>query len=1032
MDPERERIQADLSGQLTGEIRCDDVFLQMYATDASIYEMRPLAVVRPESVDDVVACLRYARDNNIPVFPRGAGSNVAGSCLGPGIVLDFSYGMRRMIRIDRETVTVEAGMVLAELNRELASHDRIFAPDPATRSMTTIGGVLSMNSTGSHWASSGAPRDKVVSMEVVTADGQQITVNSARNSTGLGLPPTGGPSTEARNAARNLSFRISRIVQSNSSLIEASLPATPINQAGYHLSDICGDDKTDLARLIVGSEGTLGIITSATLLTDPIPRCRGVALLFFHRLESAANAAVEIARMGAAACDLLDRRLLTLARESRREFNRLIPQEAEAMLLVEFQTSEIGKLRDKLDHLQTRIQRRKKLAFDIRTTLELSERNLYWRMTRRVIPSLFRLQGSQRALPFVDDIAIAPEKLPAFIKQLHETLHEHDVTASIFSHTPQGLVMLRPFLNLSDSDDRQKMFRLADRLFELVTEAGGTISGAHGDGMVRTWFLRRQYGRLYNVFSEIKNTFDPQNILNPGKIVGHPYNGLTDHLRNVSLATRFIEGQSPPDLSEMDDEDEETSPDAPSENKDKAEAEIGDVDSTALPVVEPQLDWVLPEIALAARNCNGCARCRTTNNVERMCPVFRIAPREEASPRAKANLMRSILSGELDTQSIGEKEFKEVADLCINCHQCRLECPAGVDIPRLMVEAKAQHLAINGTKISDWLMMRMDKFYEFASRMPRVTNRLMRNKTARWFLDRVFGIAQGRKLPSFAPTNFLRWANRQRLSELSSQTSGKVAYFVDSYANFNDIELGQAFVKVLQHNGIDVHVPQAQSMSGISLLTDGVITRAKKIAARNVEMLAELVRNGYRIVTTEPSAALALTHEYLALMDDSDSRLVAENTVDAMHYLLELHEAGNLKLKFNPLNFSIGYHLPCHQRALMEQGVESAPPALKLLQMVAGLQVELIQKGCSGMAGTYGLRSRNYNRSLRMGLPLITAMRSPDIVAGTTECSTCKIQMEQGTTKPTIHPVKILALAYGLMPELEDLFNRRSEELVVT
>ncbi len=1059
MDPERARIQADLSGQIEGQVRCDDVFLQMYATDASIYEMRPLAVVRPDSTEDVVACMSYARDNNIPIIPRGAGSNVAGSSIGPGIILDFSFSMRRMVRVDRETVTVEPGIVLSELNRELLDHDRYFGPDPATRSITTIGGVLSMNSTGSHWASSGEPRDKVVNLEIVTADGQQITLNSPRNSTGLDLPPTSGSDSESGVAAKSLNFRVNRIVETNANLIAEKRPSTAINQAGYHLHDLKQDGKADLTRLIVGSEGTLGIITQATLLTDPIPRNRGVALLFFHRLDSAANAAVEIGRMGAAACDLLDRRLLTLSRESRKEFSRLIPVDAEAMLLVEFQAPEPGKVRSKLDHVRTRIQRRKKLAFDVRTTTELNERNLYWRMTRRVIPSLFRLQGSQRALPFVDDIAIDPPKLPALLKKLHAILNEHNVTASIFSHTPQGLVMLRPFLNLSDAKDQQRMSALANQLFDVVNDMGGTISGAHGDGMARTWFLRQQFGRLNNVFSEIKNAFDPQNILNPGKISGHPYNGLTDQVRNVSLSPRFLETNT--DDEKQSGEKAATSsnvtiigPAADAKSVEKSEAKNGsdraekfrtgnasredasdDSDSsepvTPLPVLEPQLNWVLPEIGLVARNCNGCGRCRTTSHVERMCPVFRIAPREEASPRAKANLMRGIISGTLDAELISSDELKEVADLCVHCHQCRLECPAGVNIPKMMTEVKAQYVATNGTRFSDLLLTRLDRLYSLAGLMPRVTNRLIRNKTARWLMDRLLGIAQGRKLPTFAVRTFLRRAARQRLTTPSKQTTRKVAYFVDAYANWNDVELADAFVRVLQHNGIDVLVPPGQQVSGMSMISDGAIARATRIATGNVEMLAELVRQGYTVVTTEPSAALALKHEYLQLMDDPDTRLVAENTADATTYLLGLHESGDLQLDFNPVNTQVGYHLPCHQRALMDRSVEEFAPAVRLLQLIPGLQVELIRKGCSGMAGTYGIKRRNYNQSLRMGLQLINAMRSPGIVAGTTECSTCKIQMEHGTTKPTVHPVKILALAYGLMPELNDLFNRRGEELVV-
>jgi anaerobic glycerol-3-phosphate dehydrogenase C subunit len=408
--------------------------------------------------------------------------------------------------------------------------------------------------------------------------------------------------------------------------------------------------------------------------------------------------------------------------------------------------------------------------------------------------------------------------------------------------------------------------------------------------------------------------------------------------------------------------------------------------------------------------------------------LFRsLSPREEASPRAKANLMRSILTGQLPVETMATDEFKAVADLCVNCHQCRLECPAGVDIPKLMVEAKAQYVSVNGLSISDWIFARLDVLYDIAGRLPRLTNQLIRSRLARLLLDRVLGIAQGRKLPRLSHLSFVRWAHRNKLSRGSRQHARKVVIFADAYVNWNDLELGQALVKVLQHNGIDVAVPQDQLVSGMSLISDGVLSRARKLAARNVELFAEYVRQGYKVVTTEPSAALALKHEYLNLLDDDDARLVAANTYEATHFLWELHQTGQLELDFRPVNQTVGYHLPCHQRAL-----ETGAPGINLMRLVPGLQVELIEKGCSGMCGTFGLKRRNYIRSLRTGLPLIKAMRSPAFVAGATECSTCKIQMEQGTNKPTIHPLKIIALAYGLMPQLGDLFNRRNEDLVVS
>ena len=1023
MDPERARIQADLSGLIDGQVRCDSTFLQMYSTDASIYQIRPLGVVRPAGVHDVVACVKYAKENQIPLVPRGAGSNVVGGCIGSGLVLDFSYSMRRVIAVGRSDVTVQPGVVLGALNNQLKSHGRMIGPDPATRMVTTMGGVLAMNSSGSHWVRYGTPRDIVTRLQVVLSDGEVIEID-ARSS-----PAAGERNPLAR--SRQLASSVEQILFRHNGLIKEHQPNVVQNQAGYNVFDLQADGKIDLSRLLVGSEGTLGIITEATLKTEPIPRHRGVALLFFHRLDSAAQAAVEITKMDAVACDLLDRRLLSLARETSEVFRRLISRDAEAMLLVEFQSADNRSLQTKLDQLTNRIQRRKKLAFDVKTATQKSQRDLYWKIVRRIVPTLFKLKGDQRALPFVEDITVEPTQLPNFLNDVHRILNENEVTASIFSHAPQGLIHVRPFMSLAHQSDLTKMQRLANQLFDKVMDYGGTVSGAHGDGLSRTWYLRRQYGNLYNVFGEIKKVFDPDNILNPGKIVGHPHSGLVDNLRSVlvddeirprpvlsELAEVDENGQHEPNRPAADPVEPVGAPEKPNLTK-KA--------NTALPVIEPVLNWSLDEIALSARNCNGCGRCRTLSLNERMCPMFRLAPREEASPRAKANLVRGVVTGQLEPQALTQDDFKAVVDLCFNCHQCRLECPASVDIPKLMVEAKAQFYSVNGMKISDWLLTRIDWLFGLAGQVPMVTNFMLRNRTARWLMDRLLGISQGRKLPMFDHQTFARWSQRERLHRPSKQQDQKVVYFFDAFVNWNDVELGKSFVRILKHNGIDVFVPTGQSVSGMSLISEGALIRAKRLASRNVELLAEWVRQGYKVVTTEPSAALALKHEYLNLLDDPDAELVAEHTIDATNFLYQLHRDGQLELDFAPVNASIGYHLPCHQRALGED-----VPAVELLRLIPGLQVEVLEKGCSGMGGTYGIKRRNYVRSLRMGFALINAMRSPDIIAGTTECSTCKMQMEQGTTKPTIHPIKILAMAYGVMPELENLFSRRSGELVVS
>jgi len=387
-----------------------------------------------------------------------------------------------------------------------------------------------------------------------------------------------------------------------------------------------------------------------------------------------------------------------------------------------------------------------------------------------------------------------------------------------------------------------------------------------------------------------------------------------------------------------------------------------------------------------------------------------------------------LLTGTLPQGSVLDDEFKDIVDLCVHCHMCRLECPANVDIPKLMVEAKALYTATNGESLYGWFMARVDALCHYGSRYSRVSNWAVENRSARWLIEKVVGIPRNRKLPKFRRKAFVQQAAQKRLNRPERSTVEKVLYFVDTYANYCDQQLAEAFLAVLEHNGIPVYVPENQLQAAMPLIARGIVGQARSIAEHNVGILAEAVRQGYTIVSTEPSAVLALTHEYPQLLPgDHDAEMVAENSFEACHYLWRLHQRGKLQLNFGQLNTSVGYHTPCHTKAL-----EVGTPAESLLRLIPGLKVERLEKGCSGMAGMYGFQQENYRRSLRAGLPLITAVRTGSFVAGSTECSTCKVQMEQSTSKPTIHPVKIVALAYGLMPELRQLINSPGKDLVVT
>ena len=994
MDQEQVRIKEDLSGLLAGDVLCDDLFLQLYASDASVYEIRPLAVVRPRQIDDVIACVEYAAEHKIPLHPRGAGTGLAGESLGQGIVIDFSRYMNRIGTVTKHTATVQPGVVHASLNSQLAKQGRIFGPDPAMSAVTTMGSVLAIDASGSHFLKYGSARRYVRSLRVVLADGSVVDLSRE--------PLTRRADPQPRR--RELVERVAAVIKRDAAKIEKAKRTSQLDRSGYQLHDLLTEDSIDMARLFVGSEGTLGLITEATLATEPVPEARGVVLLLFDRLGDAARAVMDVRKEPISACDLIDRRHLSLARENDVRFDLLIPPETETVLLVEVQGDSSADALRRLEAVLARVKESKHPPIGTRMTTDAEDIEIYWELSRKVVPTLYRLKGTSRPLPFIEDVAISPDQLPDFFNRLFEILRRHSVTASIFAHAGHGQLHIRPLLDLASRSDVEDMERIAREVYDEVLRRGGTISGEHGDGLSRSQFVPQQAGPLYDTFREIKQIFDPHGILNPGKIIAHGET-LTRNLRPVGTVPIDAAHDSP--LLETSTEN----PHSPGSG----------------PTVQLQLHWDSDGIAHAARNCNGCGACRSESDDVRMCPIFRLSPCEEASPRAKANLIRGILTGRLDEESIASTDFKEVVDLCVNCHQCRLDCPASVDIPKLMVEAKAAHLAVTGMRPIDWTLARLDRFGAIGTRIPRLANWALSNKVMRFLFEKSFSLAQGRKLPRFARQNFLKQAARKKWTRPQRGDGPKVLYFVDLFANYHDTALAEATVNVLLHNGISVLVDPRQMQSGMAAVSLGAVDLAKKIARYNVEVLAERIHQGYTIITSEPSAASCLIHEYPNLLGGEEAELVAKHTSDSCDYLWKMHQAGKMRLDLGPLATQLIYHQPCHLRSL-----EVGSPGENLLKLIPGISVTRAEKGCSGMAGTYGLVRKNYRSSLRAGFDLISAVREPQFHAGTTECSCCKIQMEQGTSKPTVHPMKLLAWSYGLMPGARNPLHQESGELTVS
>lgn len=983
MEELQQSIREDLAGTFAGEFRFDPLTREVYASDASLYQLRPLGVAYPRSLEDVVVLAKYAAEHDLPLIARGAGSGVAGGALGRGMVIDFSRHMTRIEAVGEQTVRVQAGVVREQLNAVLREHGRYFPPDPANSAVTTIGGMLGVDGAGSHAVRVGSTRDHVQSIQVVLAGGQAFLAGIELLQAPLLADPAGA-GLNGSPVKRSIVGRLARLLKQHEALIRERQPPLMRNCSGYHLRTVLSGDVLHLPRLLVGSEGTLALFASATLNTAPLPAQRGAALLLFGQLESAIRTVQAVNDQQPTACDLLDRRILTLARDADPRFEAIIPKTAEAGLIVEQTGFTERQVRDRMRMIIEAARVQESRVVVARQAYDYDGVEFLWSLPKRVVPLLARLKGGTRPVPLVEDIAVPPEALHEFLVRAQRLLQRHQLTASLYAHAASGQVHLRPFLPMPGEQDAARIEAIARDLYEVVFAVGGSISGEKGDGLSRTAFIRSQYGPLYRVFQQVKDIFDPQNLLNPGKIISDDQHATIRHFRPV-----------PAD------------------------------DAAIVPL---QLRWTGESLGETAAQCNGCGSCRTHEAGLRMCPFFRIDPIEEASPRAKANAMRAFAAGTLDPREMSSESMKRLANLCFNCKQCRDECPSNVDIPHLMIEAKAGYVAANGLTRADWFLARAHSWGRLGCALAPLANRAINNPAARWLIERFLGIARRRKLPAFARRAFLNSLDESLTDPARIVRDPRaVVYFADGYVNHHDPQLGQALLAVLRHNGIPVHVPLEQAGSGMAMICAGDLGAATKLAQHNVRVLSELARDGHKILCTEPAAAICLREEYPMILDHPDVRLIAAQVVEAGDFLRGLHAAGELRTDFAPLNVSAGYHFPCHLRALAH-----GAPFADLLGLIPGLTLHRIEAGCSGMAGAFGLTRENFDTSLRIGAALIRRMQEPDLAIGCTECSSCKLQMEQGTASPTVHPLKLLALAYGLMPELREKLKPGGKRLVVT
>jgi len=951
-DKNAERIGAELAKRIKGQVQVDIFNRIAYSTDASIYQIVPQCVVIPLDEADIVAVVKYAANNGIPIAPRGAGSGLAGESLTAGIVLDTRQTMNAILETadDGSWVRVQPGVVLDDLNRHLAKWNRKIGPDPSSGNRAVIGGIVANNATGAHSLQYGYISRHVAALRTALADGSVCTFTNQMR-----------PDDCSEPTGRRLIEGCLRLLSPHQELIRSAQPATQRNRCAYNLSGAIENDRVNMAHLLTGSEGTLGIFSEITLNTVPVAPFRALVQFEFDTFEAMAQAVPRIVDSGADACELMDRRLAQMARAAFAQYRDVLPESAIATLLVEHSGDSEKKVRDKIAATIKAVgvlSSRATQYFDAAAQAKL------WKSRKDAVPLLNRDKSDAHPLAFIEDVAVDPRRLDRYIAGLEVIAEKYKFPMAYYGHAGDGELHIRPYLDLRKPADIAAMRKIADEVFALAWSLGGSISGEHADGLLRAAFIRRQYGdAYYELLKGVKTLFDPNGILNPGKIINDDPNAMTQHLRAASLMS-------------------------------------------AAPFAT-ELNFAPDAFRLEVEQCNGCGVCLATAPGARMCPVFRGTGQELATSRAKANLIAAWMAGLERKTPLEDRELKQRLSLCVNCKMCSVECPAGVDVSRLVIEARAQLAKHTGFTAAELTLIHNRLLSILSSAFAPLSNWAMGLDITRWLLEKTVGLDRHRRLPHFERGSFIRKA--QSILTSIDNPVDRVVYFVDSYANYNDHALGTAVVEVLQRLRVEVVVPP-QRPAPMPAFVYGDIDRTRKDIAYSLNHIAPYAQKGYRIVCSEPSAALCLGDE-MSLIDSSEAAaVVSRQTIELIAYidgLLAAHPDLKERLQTGAAAFSgkrIAYHLPCHLRPLRDGHL-----TIRLLKDLCGLEVYNLNSGCCGLAGTAGMQKKNRDLSAAIGQTLKAAIDAyqPDIIL--TECAACKMQIETLTDTPVQHPISIIA-----------------------
>ena len=937
-----------LNNRIEGDVLSTDLSRSLYSSGASLYRIKPRAIVQPRSTDDLVATVRFAREHKISITARGGGTSRTGNELGEGIVIDFGKYLNQVTDFSAEElwVRVQPGIVLAELNRYLAPYDLYFPIDPSTKDSATLGGMIANNSSGPHAVKYGTTRSQVSSLELVLTSGEIVQTGPRALPAGAG-DTSGVPQTLEERLYRNIPV----ILNNYSKYMEPERPFTTKNSCGYHVWDLIEDGFIDLTPMLVGSEGTLALVSEATLRLMPIPKKTLSGFVYFDDLGKVGLATQHILGEGPSMIEIMEKHILDLAREQKPELSEYFPANTEAALFIEFQEEREEKLLVKFDSVRKCLLEENGLAVSVVQAKNKEDMENFAKVRSISGPILNRMKGPRRPVAFIEDAAVHVSRLPEYISGLRALFDKFNVKAAIYGHAGDGNLHTMAILDLRQREDVKTMLDLADAVFDLVMSLNGTISGEHADGRLRTQYVARQYPNLYEAMLEIKELFDPEGIMNPGVIISE-----NDHLLGENL-------KYGPDFS----------------------------------FVHTGTSFDATSLQEQVVDCSGCAKCRS------YCPMASSHLEEWAKGRGKVNLCRELMTGKLDPEILEDPAFKKIIDSCINCKRCLTECPSGVDVPWLSVTGRSEVVRRKGEDFSSRVLTDTAMLGRQGSKFAPIANLVTSLSPARWGLQKVMGLEATRYLPQFRNRTL-----RKTLKNRKHQNKTRdVVFFLGCFANYNDPEgEGLAVIEVLEHNGFGVILPEVKCC-GIARISAGGQDKILDDINYNIALLSEYAAQGISIVFSEPSCALAVKLEYPRIVGSEEARMVAGNCYDIHQYLMAMHARGELKTDFNRLDMKVGYHAPCHLKPL---GVTNEP--VELMQLIPGLKIRKYSDKCCGMGGTFGLKSKNYELSMKIGQRLFDEIASSDADQIITGCGACGMQIRQGTKREAIHPMKLLAQAY--------------------